>query len=86
MWLGSRIAVAVGRQAAAAPTGPLVWEPPYAPGSVIKRQAKERRGGRKGETEEQDSLKTIKCPRTSHKDTPGPDTFRRGSTKYSKKK
>ena len=36
----SDVAVAVGRPAAVAPTGPLAWEPPYAVGAVLKKKKK----------------------------------------------
>ena len=36
MQLGSRVAVAWCRPAAAAPIRPLAWEPPYAAGMTLK--------------------------------------------------
>ena len=36
LWLWCRLA-------AAAPTGPLAWEPPYAVGSALKRQKKKKK-------------------------------------------
>ena len=42
MWLGSCIAMAVGRPAAAAPIGPLAWKRPYTGGVALKRQKKKR--------------------------------------------
>ena len=41
-WLGSGVAVAVGRPVAAAPIRPLAWEPPYAVGEALTRQKKEK--------------------------------------------
>ena len=38
MQLGTHIAVAWHRPAAAAPIGPLAWEPPYTTGAALKRQ------------------------------------------------
>ena len=40
MQLGSGIAVAVCRLAAAAPIRPLAWEPPYAVGTALKSKTK----------------------------------------------
>jgi len=37
MWLGSRVAVAVARPAAAALIRPLAWEPPYAMGAALEK-------------------------------------------------
>ena len=40
MWLGSHIAVVVGRPAAAVPIQPLAQEFPYAAGAALKRKKK----------------------------------------------
>ena len=41
-WLGSRVAVVLGRLVATARIGPLAWEPPYAVGAALKSQKRER--------------------------------------------
>ena len=43
MQLGSGGAVARDRPAAAAPTRPQAWEPPYASGAALKRQKKRKK-------------------------------------------
>ena len=44
MWLGSGVAVVVGRPAAEAPIQPLAWELPYATGATLKKKkGKERK-------------------------------------------
>ena len=43
MWLGSCIAVAVDRLAAAVPIQPIAWELQYAAGEVLKRHKKKQR-------------------------------------------
>ena len=40
MWLGSCVAVAVGRLAAVAPIWPLAWESPYTVGAALKSKNK----------------------------------------------
>ena len=40
MWLGSHVAVAVVRPAAAARIQPLAWELPYATGAALKKTKK----------------------------------------------
>ena len=48
-WLGSSIAVALGRPAAIAPIGPLAWEPPYATGVALKRKGEKKKRERERE-------------------------------------
>ena len=43
MWLGSGVAMAVARPAAAASIQPLAWELLYAVGVVLKRKRKRKR-------------------------------------------
>ena len=43
MWLGSGIAVAVHRPAAAAAVQPLAWKLPYAASAALKKQKKKKK-------------------------------------------
>ena len=43
MQLRSGVAGLWGRPAATAPTEPLAWEPPYAPGAALKNKNKKRK-------------------------------------------
>ena len=47
MWLGSGIAVAVHRPAAAAAVQPLAWELPYAASAALKIQKKKKKKKKK---------------------------------------
>ena len=55
------------RPAAAAPMGPLAWEPPYASGAALKRKRKERRKRkrkerRKREKEREKEKQSVEFP------------------------